>query len=295
MTRTSPITRWVFPLALCAAASPTTAQIHDAPVGMAASSAAPSASNATAQQSMISVGDAVVDGRRLRPFEATWTSESVVQGRLVPSGTYHERLEATVYEGQPAWRRFQVRELDDGRRSETVLVFDRRTLAPLTLEHTKTGAFADAAVQKMTVRYTPDGAAGTRTLVNGTSDSVSVAMGSGGFETSMIGLVLAVLPLADGYQAELPTIYAQIGEEYVLRPRVNGTHTFADADGQPVTAWRVEVEWLNLRTQDIYTAGDTESGGTYYIVTDPPAGFPPVPRYVNENTDIIVSFPRDPA
>ena len=50
------------------------------------------------------------------------------------------------------------------------------------------------------------------------------------------------------------------------------------------------MEWLNLRTQDIYDGGDSGSGGTYYVVTDPPAGFPFVPRYVNEHTDIVVTF-----
>lgn len=55
-----------------------------------------------------------------------------------------------------------------------------------------------------------------------------------------------------------------------------------------------KLQWLNLRNQDVYTAGDDGSGGTYSVVTDPPPGFPFIPRYVNENVDIVATFEGAP-
>lgn len=243
-----------------------------------------------AQNARLEVGHAAVDGRRLRPFEATWTITALVNGTSRPTGQISERLEAGMHEGRAVWIRTQWRKAGE-KRIETTIVFDRTTLAPISYEHMKEGPFPDAAVRTRSVRYRPDGASGTQTLVSGETDSIRhMPMGSAGFEVDVMGLVLATLPLRADYVAELPSVHAQMGEQYYIRPRVTGTQDFEDAHGQTVTAWRVEVEWLNLRTQDIYTPGDSGSGGTYYVVTDPPAGFPFVPRYVNENTDIVVTF-----
>ena len=243
-----------------------------------------------AQSPRLEVGHATIDGHRLRPFEATWTTTPIVDGARRPGGRLSERLDAGVRNGRPVWIRTQWREVGE-RRIETTVVFDQATLVPISYKHVKEGPFPDAVVQKRSARYRPDGAGGTQTLVSGQTDSIRhMPMGSGGFETDVMGLVLATLPLRAGYAAELPSVHAQMGEQYYIRPRVTGTQDFEDANGQTVSAWKVEVEWLNLRTDDIYTGGDTGSGGTYYVVTDPPDGFPFVPRYVNENTDIVVTF-----
>ncbi len=238
----------------------------------------------------LEVGHHDIDGRRLRPFESRWTTVAIRDGERKKGGILAERLEASTLEGREVWRRIQWREMGE-RRIETTITFDRKTLAPISLEHTKEGSFPDQVIRRLSVRYGPDGATGEQTLVSGETSSITpMPMGARAFETDVMGLVLATLPLRADYQAELPSVYWQMGEQYYIRPRVTGTQDFQDANGRVVTAWKVEVEWLNLRTQDIYEAGDMGSGGTYYVVTDPPPGFPFVPRYVNENTDIVVTF-----
>jgi len=41
----------------------------------------------------------------------------------------------------------------------------------------------------------------------------------------------------------------------------------------------VDVEWHHRESGDVYLPGPDASGGRYWIVTEPPAGFPYVPRY----------------
>lgn len=63
---------------------------------------------------------------------------------------------------------------------------------------------------------------------------------------------------------------------------------FRTGSGQTVRAWAVKTDWKTLGTSEDYP--DDESGGTYFVVPDPPAGFPMVPKYVNPtfDTEVIV-------
>ncbi len=50
-------------------------------------------------------------------------------------------------------------------------------------------------------------------------------------------------------------------------------------EGNDIEAWLIDVEWHHNESGDIYPAGPDESGGRYWVVSNPPEGFPYVPRY----------------
>ena len=58
------------------------------------------------------------------------------------------------------------------------------------------------------------------------------------------------------------------------------------AGGRDVDVWLVDVEWHHLETGDIYAAGPDASGGRYWVVRNPPPGFPYVPRYKTDTYTI---------
>ena len=106
------------------------------------------------------------------------------------------------------------------------------------------------------------------------------------FETAMLGLVIAALPLKEGYVAELPTVFANQGSKWTITASVVGRESYETDDGEKVNAWVVNTEWEDLDSDAVSKGGATESGGAYSIVTNPPKGFPYVPRYVNNSVDI---------
>lgn len=52
-----------------------------------------------------------------------------------------------------------------------------------------------------------------------------------------------------------------------------------DFHGQKIEARLIDVEWHHRESGDVYPPGPDASGGRYWVVPNPPSGFPYVPRY----------------
>ena len=115
------------------------------------------------------------------------------------------------------------------------------------------------------------------------------------FEGSGLGLALAALPLADDFEARLPVaMNLGLTDEltlYNVRVRVSGKEIFPRKGKKEVEAWIVDVDWEDFETGEVTAAGGPDSsGGSYFVVPDPPKGFPHVPRYQNEGGAIELVF-----
>jgi len=113
------------------------------------------------------------------------------------------------------------------------------------------------------------------------------------FEGSGLGLVIAALPLEEGYDARLPVaMNLGLTEEltlYTVRVRVTGKERFPWKGKKKVEAWIVDVDWEDHDTGEVSAAGGAAlPGGAYFVVPDPPNGFPHVPRYQNDTSRIEV-------
>ena len=65
---------------------------------------------------------------------------------------------------------------------------------------------------------------------------------------------------------------------YLVRAEWVGSEML-DFQGRQIEAWLVDIEWHHQELGDIYPPGPNASGGRYWVVPDPPDGFPYVPRY----------------
>jgi hypothetical protein len=112
---------------------------------------------------------------------------------------------------------------------------------------------------------------------------------SGSITSDMLNGAALGLPLATlGYQKQPLEFMASMMSfdgTYNVTAEWVGKETLT-FDGENVEAWLIDVEWHHRESGDIYPPGPDASGGRYWVVNDPPDGFPYVPRYQTDTYNV---------
>ena len=224
----------------------------------------------------IVMGDGQIDGNVIAPYEARWRQCNKLVDAWVRYGAVIERATKIEQDGRPMLRLEQETHLPNGVRTRAVTLFDRATLAPLSVE-IRARDKDDQALGSASYAFGEDGYTGTRTRGE-TEQAVLGEASSTMFRGMNLGLALATLDPATQLPAELSASMVSMDATYDVIVTYAGTATF-EFEGTQVEAWMADVEWHHLGLGDVYPPGPDASGGRYWIVNDPPAGFPYVPRY----------------
>lgn len=125
---------------------------------------------------------------------------------------------------------------------------DARTLAPLS-------AVSETPEARTELRYEPGHARGTVRSREGVRP-LYVALDEPAFHGASTDMLLAALPLREGFAARLPVLDPTAEEAHAVTARVEGRERVRTVSGGEVDAWRVAVE-----------EGERET--TYWIADEP--------------------------
>lgn len=194
---------------------------------------------------IVHVGDPAMNGSAIQPYDNVWlVTVHYNDGRIVDRGLSTDHVRFIDVNGKRYLSRIEGE--DDvivhpgqqpvGRSSMTFNIFDPATMAPLHGEsHSSAG---DAIVRDFDgTRVTTK----TRTTAGGpdASSETSTKEAVFDFHGGMTGLLLASLPLAPGFQAQLPGIGDSDLDYTPIR--VIGEETVAAGRLGIAKAWKVEI------------------------------------------------------
>ena len=219
----------------------------------------------------VELGDGSIDGEGLTPYKLRWQQCSWQDGEQVAGAPL---IEALVVINDFTYRLRQISDAGNGVRSQANVYLDRQTLAPQRLESeiVRNGE----RVRGMSVRFASGGYEGTRTGPDGDSDVTGAAS-----NTMLHGMALGLPLAAMGPQDTAIRVGASM-VAFDATYDVTATWVGPDEllhDGQVVESWMVDVDWHHRENGDRYPPGPDASGGRYWVVSDPPSGFPHVPIY----------------
>ena len=229
-----------------------------------------------AEPTVVQMGDGQVDGFLIRPYQHVWRQCSLRDGEWIDGGTFTETA-IEVKDGERLLRVEQGTERPDGARSQSIIHFARSSLAPLrmeTLQYDPDGAELGSSYYILTA----DGYSGEVTRGEETRDVSGNSVTSNQFPGTNFGLALATLDPEEDFPLELPASMIQFDAGYRVIASIAGRETLDTARG-PVETWMIDVEWHHLEQGDVYPGGPDASGGRYWVIPNPPAGVPYVPRY----------------
>ena len=235
----------------------------------ALSLALPAAGLAATQFTM---GDGAVRGAKIDPYEFTWVQCSLQEGEWVAAPAL---TESAVVIGDHILRLRQKTQSPDGRKSSATTYFERASLSPLRMEQevfTPDGARAASITRELS-----ETGYSASTLRDGESSTKTGAVSSKLFHGGALGVPLATLDYDDA-----PFVFggSMIGFDatYEIKASLAGRKKIKFG-GAKIEILLVDVEWRHNEIGDIYPPGPDASGGQYWIVQNPPVGFPYVPRY----------------
>ncbi len=222
-------------------------------------------------ETVVAVGDGTIEGSKLEPYKLTWQQCALQDGNWQSQGSLTEEL---VIIGDYVIRHRQTSQQPNGVVSQADVFLDRSSLGPVRMEMqaSREGTTLVNAVRVLN----EDGYIGL--AVQGDKQKeLQGAVTSRMFHGGALGLPLATLPRQSeairlnasmiGFDGTYDVIAEWIGEESILH------------EGAKVDALLVDVEWHHHESGDVYPPGPNASGGRYWIVPEPPNGFPYVPRY----------------
>lgn len=230
---------------------------------------------AASANNTMSVGDGQIDGAKLKPYRLVWQQCSLQDGAWQNQGKLTEEL---VLIGDDTLRHRQLSTQPDGVIGQSTVYFRRASFAPLRMEvdATKEGETLFHAERVLNSGgYTGVVVRGdnTRTL----QGTISSNMLHGG----AMGLPLATMREQDT-PIEFPASMIGFDGSYDVVAQWSGKETL-EFEGRKIEASLVDVEWHHRESGDVYPPGPDASGGRYWIVPNPPAGFPYVPRYKTDS------------
>lgn len=219
----------------------------------------------------MSVGDGIIDGSRIKPYRLTWQQCSNQDGEWQNQGELTEEL---VVIGDEVLRHRQTAHQAGGVIGKSSTYFDRSSFAPLRMEME-----ADRDGDRLMYAERQLNAEGyTGVMIRG-EDQMKL---EGKISTNMLHGGVMGLPLATMDYQEEPVRFlaSMIGFDGTYDVIAN----WADKDtllfdGEKVEAWLIDVEWRHRESGDVYPPGPDASGGRYWVVPNPPNGYPYVPRY----------------
>lgn len=196
--------------------------------------------------------------------------------------------------GRACYMRRQVWPMQEGVDLVSELVLDAKTLETVSFQREVVGLPEGASLggQAEFARWEFKGAEwkGT-TRTGGKEDKSEGTLPAPMFDGNGLGLVLAALPLEEGFSARLPVAMtlglATEWTQYEVVARVVAEEFVEGPKGKEVQAWVVDVDWIDPVSGEVTSAGGMDApGGAYFIVTSPPKGFPHVARYQNDSGTI---------
>ncbi len=238
-------------------------------------------------------GNGMVVGSALTAYDASWQSRdnqtgewqdrAVITEALTVEGDRWVRVQETK---RPAWGVQTRVEMD---RATLRPLFLRRTLLPNTPQQVMDQLAANGFVKELEIHFNGASYETHTTAFDGTTDVKRGEIGEPFFDGSILGLVIAALPLKDGYEARIPILFVdgRAGDvtPYWVEASVIGSEPVNGKD-----AMRVDVGWAEFDSGVVTSApGPEAAGGAYWITKNAGGDVPPVPRYRNENVDIVVS------
>jgi hypothetical protein len=220
----------------------------------------------------LAIGDGQIDGRKISGYELQWQQCALTDGNWVDGGMITEQV--TVI-GDQILRLRQIAERQGGPTTVATTYFERDTFGPRRMEIV--AIMPDASRKLLAVQeLNSDGYHGWSAL-GGARQNVQGKINSKMMHGGAMGLPLATL----GYQ-ESPVEFAASMMNFDATYRVIaswvGRETI-DYNGQKIEALLVDLEWHHHESGDVYPPGPDASGGRYWLVPNPPEGFPNVPRY----------------
>ena len=219
----------------------------------------------------MSVGDGLIRGDRLEPYELTWRQCAIGEEGWVSQGTVTERLDII---GNGVVRHRQSTMRPDGIVSRAETFLDHVSFAPLRIDaHVSKDGETVAA---RTLIFNDDGYTGVAT--RGDQSKLLAGLAS----RKMIHGAVMGLPLATIDYQEEPVRFAasmvSFDGTYDVTATWNGKETLEIGESN-VEAWLIDVEWHHRESGDVYPPGPNGSGGRYWIVREPTEGVPHVLRY----------------
>ncbi len=219
----------------------------------------------------MSVGDGMIDGRRIHPYEFSWQQCSLADGQWQNRASL---TEAMATHGDSQLRRRQTVVRPDGTVVQSDNYFDRGSFALLRMEMEATLDGVTVATSKR--QFDANGYSG----VIGRGDESTAVKGK--IDTSMLHGGALGLPLSTLEYQDKPLHFKASMVSFDGTYEVKATWVGREVlqfEGNDIEAWLIDVEWHHNESGDIYPAGPDESGGRYWVVSNPPEGFPYVPRY----------------
>jgi len=192
---------------------------------------------------VIKLGDSSVDGSFLKPYKNAWKVVYAFPGKepfLV--GTWTDELAAVEINGRHLLKRSQMADYAKYNIVTTyVNVFDPKTMAPVYMEFKRsdTGEWAHRDFDKALVKYRRGKSGDDKT-----SEAAELVLKESVFDYNggMYGVLLAVLPLKEGFKATFPTLSEDRDELDWITIAV-GKQELTDAGpGKQVMAWPIDTE-----------------------------------------------------
>ncbi len=219
--------------------------------------AAPAAAQTPADSSVV-VGDARIDGTRVRPGRAVFAWEMIRGDQKMPVGTLTDEITLAQEGGRPVLRRVLSLQAMMGSLVDST-TSDARTLAPISERaHQPRRAVAlDFDGRRVRGSITPTGGAPT---------AVDTASPRPAFNPGSWDLVLRALPLAEGLAVRYAVFDVDQPGERWYSARVVGVER---PEGTTAEAWKVEMErgatkvtaWIDRSTREVLRVETAMGGG----------------------------------
>ena len=174
------------------------------------------------------------DGRRLTLSTDTLVKFVIQGGDTIETGFIVDELRHITLDGRPALQRIYRSEDRQTVRSLDTLVDDASSLAPIM-----TASRSLRAIER--VSYFPLRAHGVLHQPTGDSIAIDVALPALVYSSSSFDLVLRAAPLAEGWEAEVPSFVASSRVVVPMRARVHSVERIDDRE-----CWRVEAEFMGM-------------------------------------------------
>jgi hypothetical protein len=215
----------------------------------------------TATPEAIRVGDAAVDGSLLKPYKNAWKVVYAFPGKepfLV--GTWTDELAAVEMNGRHLLKRTQMADYAKYNIVTTyVNVFDPKTMAPVSQDFARndTGEWAHRDFESAGVKYRRGNSADAAKTQSGQIELKEAVFDYNG---GMYGVLLAALPLKEGFKATLPTLSEDRDELDRVTVSVGKQELVEAGPGKQVMAWPVDTE-ANY---------DNKSHSIFWVTKEPP-------------------------
>jgi hypothetical protein len=196
----------------------------------------------------IKIGDPSIKWAAFRPSSDKKQVIVIEDGVSRFIGITTEEIAEIEILGKPALHRIQRLESEEWQniRSETIVFHE--SFRPYSHLHISGG-------DRISITYQGDVVVGEKRSPD--TDAVPIAhkLENEVFDYHSVEMVIRILPLAEGYEADIPIFHAVLGKEMIVGFRVLGLEDLWVADFQTLT-WKVQTDW-NGSLQEYWIGDET--------------------------------------